>query len=262
MAKSALEKECSVVLNIHDHTEEEEEDGASSSTLKSSEARALLPRRDRLVLESETSDSTNGVEIELADLGPPAAERNEEEVNPSEIEADCLVDIGKNPKLRRILKEWEKRFEASSLRIEKKSTRSINAKNELYQLIGFYSVFQGVVLTAVAQGSLIQCQQSWGPASLSLLASVATIVSVYIKLKNYSEHKKALEEETADSKALQSRIFLLKKVGKNFTFPATRDKRTTSKGLEPLYIVAVIVALILFSGITLASCFAILCHNR
>ncbi len=167
----------------------------------------MLPECDCFVWESETRDSTNGVEIEFADQGPTtaSAERNEEEeeevvvdsepVNPSEIEADCLVDIDSVPKLNRILTEWENRFEVSSLRIEKKSTRSINAKNELYQLIGFYSVFQGVVLTAVAQTSHIQC-----PVLLSLLASIATIVSVYIKLESYSRHRKALEEETADSK--------------------------------------------------------------
>jgi hypothetical protein len=212
MAKSALENEYSFVVDIHRNTEEK--DGASSSTLIYSETRALLPGRDRFVLEWKTRASTNGVEIELADHGPPAAlaERKEEEeediepVNPSEIEADCLVDIDSVPKLKRILAEWENRFQVSSLRIEKKSTRSINAKSELYQLIGFYSVFQGVVLTAVAQTSLIQCQQSWGPASLSLLVSIATILSVYIKLKSYSEHRKALEEETSDSqvKALLS----------------------------------------------------------
>jgi hypothetical protein len=208
MAKAAVEKEFSVVVNIGRNIEEP--DGASSSTLKYSETRALLAQRDRSEWASETRDSTNAVEIELADQGPPAAsaERNEEEeeeevlvlVNPSEIEADCLLEIDSVPKLKRILTEWEKRFEVSSLRIEKKNTRSINAKNELYQLIGFYSVFQGVVLTAVAQTSLMQCQQSWIPVSLSLLASIATIVSVYIRLKNYSDHRKALEEETAISK--------------------------------------------------------------
>jgi len=211
MAKAALEKEFSFVVNIDRNIEEQDE--ASSSTLKDSETRALLSEPDRFARESETRDSTNGCEIELVLQGPPAAstERNEEEeeeeaeevvvlVNPIEKEADCLVDIDSVPKLKRILTEWEKRFEASSVRIEKKSTRSINAKNELYQLIGFYSVFQGVVLTAVAQTNLIQCQQSWGPVSLSLLASIATIVSVYIKLKDYSEHRKALEEEIADSK--------------------------------------------------------------
>jgi hypothetical protein len=61
---------------------------------------------------------------------------------------------------------------------------------------------------------------------------------------------------------LESWIALLKKTGKNFKFPPIPVQRKTSKGLEPLYIVAVIVALILFSGIILASCFAILCHNR
>ncbi|KAH9566717.1 hypothetical protein CY35_04G143600, partial [Sphagnum magellanicum] len=184
--------------------------------------------------------------------------------------AERLLEIDSVPKLKRILKEWEKRFEVSSLRIEKKSTRSINAKNELYQLIGFYSVFQGVVLTAVAQTSLIQCQQSWGPVSLSLLASIATIVSVYIKLKDYGDHRKALEEETAISwsgkvcpsgLALHLRISKLKQAGKNFEFPEIPFGKKTSKGLVSLYIVAVILAPILFSGIALASCFAILCHH-
>jgi hypothetical protein len=102
-AKPALEKEFSFVVNIDRNIEEQ--DGASSSTLKYSGTRALLPERDRFVWESETRDSTNGVVIELADQGPPAAsaERNEEEeeevvvdsepVNPSEIEGDCLVDM-------------------------------------------------------------------------------------------------------------------------------------------------------------------------
>jgi hypothetical protein len=101
--KTAPEKEFSFVVNIDRNVEEQ--DGASSSTLKYSETRALLPERDRFMWESESRDSTNGVEIQLADQGPPAAsaENNEEEeeeeevvvdsepVNPSEIEADCLT---------------------------------------------------------------------------------------------------------------------------------------------------------------------------
>jgi hypothetical protein len=54
----------------------------------------------------------------------------------------------------------------------------------------------------------------------------------------------------------------LKHEGKNFGFPEIPLGIKPSKGLEPLYIVAVILALILFSGITLASCFVILCHPR
>jgi hypothetical protein len=32
-----------------------------------------------------------------------------------------------------------------------------NAKNELYQLINFYIVFQGIVFTIVAQGNTLNC---------------------------------------------------------------------------------------------------------
>ncbi len=72
-------------------------------------------------------------------------------------------------------------------------------QDRFYHLIGFY--FQvGVVLIVVAQPTFMKSLQFWGPVALSLLASIATIVSVWIKLKSYSEHRAALEEETADSK--------------------------------------------------------------
>jgi hypothetical protein len=54
----------------------------------------------------------------------------------------------------------------------------------------------------------------------------------------------------------------LKQAGKKFEFPEIPFGKKTSKGLVSLYIVAVILAPILFSGIALASCFAILCHHR
>ncbi len=72
-------------------------------------------------------------------------------------------------------------------------------QDRFYQLTGFY--FQvGVVLIVVAQTTFMMSSQFWGPVALTLLASIATIVSVWIKLKSYSEHRTALEEETADSK--------------------------------------------------------------
>jgi len=103
-------------------------------------------------------------------LEDAAAHVESKNVNPIEVEVECLLQIEKDPKLNRALIDWETQFKVALSRIEKKRTRSINTKNELYQLIGFYSVFQGVVLTAVAQKNLIRCSQSWGPASLSLLA--------------------------------------------------------------------------------------------
>jgi len=118
---------------------------------------------------------------------------------PDEVEADRSLQIDKDPKLRLLLRDWEKNYKVARERIEKKETRTINAKAELYQLLGFYSVFQGVVLTAVAQSNTLYCLSSWGPASLSLLASAVTVVSVHYKLTNYSRLKVALKDERTNA---------------------------------------------------------------
>ncbi len=118
---------------------------------------------------------------------------------PDEVEADRSLQIDNNPKLRLLLRDWEKNYKVARERIEKKETRTINAKAELYQLLGFYSVFQGVVLTAVAQSNTLYCLSSWGPASLSLLASAVTVVSVHYKLTNYSRLKVALKDERTNA---------------------------------------------------------------
>lgn len=175
---------------ISGEREEEEEEEETDPSVD--EARCLLEKEKK-----EDGKQLNGARKRN---GNPSEEEEEEEVNPVEEEARFLLEIEKNKKLKVTLREWEKRYKVARERIEKKSTRAINAKNELYQLIGFYSVFQGVVLTAVAQSSTIFCKQSWGPASLSLLASIVTVLSVHSKLISYSGLKSSLDQEIKDSK--------------------------------------------------------------
>jgi hypothetical protein len=55
----------------------------------------------------------------------------------------------------------------------------------MYQLLGFYSVFQGVVFNTVATSTKLTCQSSWLPAVLSLLIFVSTATSVHYKLTDY-----------------------------------------------------------------------------
>jgi hypothetical protein len=236
--------------------EEEEEEEETDPSVDDDEARCLL----------ETEKQLNGARKRN---GNPS-EEEEEEVNPVEEEARFLLEIEKNKKLKVTLREWEKRYKVARERIEKKSTRAINAKNELYQLIGFYSVFQGVVLTAVAQSSTIFCKQSWGPASLSLLASIVTVLSVHSKLISYSGLKSSLDQEIKDSKVLHEQIGELKARGKKFDFRWFKDKlrskekdkdksRTKTQKLEKRYYWAIIAALLLFSVIILLCCIIVLC---
>ncbi|CAK9213840.1 unnamed protein product [Sphagnum troendelagicum] len=90
-------------------------------------------------------------------------------------EREALHRIHEDPKLSRFLEEWETYLEDAPAHVESKNVNPIET-------------------------NLIRCSQSWGPASLSLLASVATIASVYAKLKDYSQLRRALEEETNDSR--------------------------------------------------------------
>jgi hypothetical protein len=119
--------------------------------------------------------------------------------NPHEAKARHLFDIRADKNLNCLLDDWQKEFKVARDRIETKSTRTNNAKNDLYQWIGFFSVFQGVILTAVAQSTTLGCQQSWAPAALSLIASLVTVVSVHFKLVNYYRLDANLSKESHQS---------------------------------------------------------------
>jgi hypothetical protein len=147
-------------------------------------------------------------------------EDDDRPVNADEVKADRLYDIAKNEKLNLLLKDWEKQFKVARERIETKTTRTNSAKKDLYQWIGFFSVFQGVVLTAVAQSSTLGCHQSWAPALLSLIASVVTIVSVRFKLKSYRALEVNLEDETYYSTVRTFPVFIYIHISDSAAFSA------------------------------------------
>jgi hypothetical protein len=196
-------------------------------------------------------------------------EDDDDVVNADQVKAERLYEIAKCEKLSLLLKDWEKQFKVARERIETKTTRTNSAKNDLYQWIGFFSVFQGVVLTAVAQSSTLGCQQSWAPASLSLIASVVTIVSVHFKLKSYRGLEVNLAEEIHDSKILHEQIAELKTQGTSFDFSwfldrakrqeEERQKADKKKTDYWSWDWAVILALVLFSTIILLCCILVLC---
>jgi hypothetical protein len=63
----------------------------------------------------------------------------------STAELGSLLEIENDPTLRLQLKNWEEQAKSISRRIERKENRTYAVKNEVYQLLGFYLVFQGVV---------------------------------------------------------------------------------------------------------------------
>jgi len=257
-----------IVIQVH----EGEISATTANSTENAEVNRQAQETDCLlpIQDNQTEEQENQLNRAHNRNGNPGEDND---VIPEKVHAQNLRQIEENSELRLILREWEKGFELARERIEKKSTRAFNAKSELYQLIGFYSVFQGVVLTAVAQSTTIHCAQRWGPASLSLLASLVTVASVHFKLRSYSKLKCSLDKEEGESKVLSEQILELKAKGENFQFSWFKTKsyakdfqskkpKKKPQGLKRKYYWAVMVALLLFSTIILLCCIIVLCGPK
>lgn len=104
-----------------------------------------------------------------------------------------------NKKIKVALKNWELKRKEHENRLDRKEVRSGQCKNEVYQLVGYFVVFQGVMFTAVAQSNMLFCKNVWSPVLLSVLASIATIAGVSQKLQSFQslEVTIASEKQTA-----------------------------------------------------------------
>jgi len=190
------------------------------------------------------------------------------ESDPNYQGAQRLYEIKKDQQLTWLLEEWEKQFKASQDSKLQEEARLKNAKHDLYQWIGFYSVFQGVVFTTVALSNTLGCRQSWGPTLLSLIASVVTIVTVHFRFRDYEKLKTDVERRRIEAKELHAKLAELKLQGKQFDFSwflkRSRDSSGESGkktvGLKRRYYWAAIGALLLFSSGVLLFCNVLLCE--
>jgi len=125
---------------------------------------------------------------------PPVTDDKSDTDNGNKSTAHSLRIIDKDPEKKLFLKNWETKRSDLNKKINSKSTDVITVKGDLYQFIGLYSVFQGVILTAVAQSNSLSCNSAWAPGLLSLFASVVTLASVYSKLHNYHVQKNIVHD--------------------------------------------------------------------
>lgn len=103
---------------------------------------------------------------------------------------------------RAALTTWIEKIEIiKHMKLQRKSEmRTI--MNEVYQLVSLYSVFVGVVLTAVATSDRLECQHLWGPIGLSLFVYFMVVVVAFTKFKEIGD----LEEKRAINKQKKKEI--------------------------------------------------------
>jgi hypothetical protein len=93
------------------------------------------------------------------------------------------------------LKDWQSSAELMGKRVEKKEKEIRSIRNEIYQVVGFYSAFQGLLLTAIAQSNLLHWNNRGYPLALSAFATGIAATGVVQKNKIISDLKKTLASE-------------------------------------------------------------------
>jgi hypothetical protein len=92
------------------------------------------------------------------------------------------------------LEEWQNNLVLLGNRVDKRREESHNIRNEVYQLVGFFSAFQALLLTAVAQSSLLHKNNRAFPLALSAVATVLTVLGFHQKNRKIRELRKTIKD--------------------------------------------------------------------
>jgi hypothetical protein len=129
------------------------------------------------------------------------------------------------------LTEWADQLHVLEAKVSRRTKRVDSLTNEIYQLVGLYSVFVGVVLTAV-QSERVQCQHVWSPIVLCLLPCFIIAHVVEKKLVNI---RKTRKEIAIDEKSRHVHLINLGKLkAKRHEFDFSKDIEVVKVDLKKL----------------------------
>ncbi|KAI5073880.1 hypothetical protein GOP47_0011893 [Adiantum capillus-veneris] len=193
------------------------------------------------------------------------------------------IFTSENHEHRVTLEDWTKQYESSERHLVRKQANCSSARSDLYQILGLFFVFQGVVLTAVAQANQLRCHNWILPFFLCLLTSLAAFGACLQKLKEISELTEQHRLERAHYVSLRRSIENLKQEGVSFDVrkgqpelkgPYTEAESSGRGSIDNVcssfshfcsvwilsYAGAVLLLLCVFSALTLFSVHQILCN--
>jgi hypothetical protein len=141
-------------------------------------------------------------------------------------------------KVRFALKTWRAQYKELKSRQDGKNGDVKDMKSDMYQLIGFFSVFQGVLFQGVTQLQ-IACKFRYIPIALSVAASLGTIIGVSLKFSDLLDIQERSNGDAISIKVLLYYINGIQRQGKDFSFlppadpPAIAPAVVNSTGCVP-----------------------------
>jgi hypothetical protein len=114
------------------------------------------------------------------------------------------------------INSWKVAFEhASNQRtmlenqIHKREEEMRSVKNEIYQVVGFFSAFQGLLITAAAQSNLLHCNNVGFILALSAFATAVAVFGIWQKITAMEEMRSANIYSTDSMKVSPYNIFFM-----------------------------------------------------
>lgn len=169
------------------------------------------------------------------------------------------------------LEEWQRKEEYLSNSVSRREVRSAELTNQIYNIFGWFAVFQGVVLTAVSQLTQTQtahseplCGKIWFPIVLTGCATLATIVGILHKFTSLQSLEFTIHTEKQAKIEVAKRASCLRREGpQKFKFHLNTDNARLATSAKPFWKnrFLVIVALVIFTLIFILSYFVILCDT-
>lgn len=133
-------------------------------------------------------------------------------------------------KVRFALKTWRAQYKELKSQQDGKNGDIKDMKSDMFQLIGFFSVFQGVLFQGVTQLS-IACEFRYIPIALSVAATLGTIFGVSLKFSDLLDIKERSNGYAISIKVLLFYINEIQRQGKDFSFLPVADLSANDSAL-------------------------------
>ncbi len=107
------------------------------------------------------------------------------------------------------VEEYSNRRTMFENRIYKTEEKICSVKNELYQVVGFFSAFQGLLITAAAQSNLLRCNNVGFILALSAFATAVAVFGIGQKNRTMTDLRTVTNNCTLFMKVSPYNLFFL-----------------------------------------------------
>ncbi|KAH9544233.1 hypothetical protein CY35_13G107900 [Sphagnum magellanicum] len=193
---------------------------------------------------------------------------SDEPINPEEIRIHYLPQVQGLMPTR--INVWKVAFEEISnqkkllqKQFDKTEEEIRSVKNEIYQVIGFFSAFQGLLITAAAQSNLLRCNNVGFILALSAFATALAVFGIWQKIMAMEKLRFDNIRNDHSQKVVRDSLYKLKILAFKIAFDPyihIGDAPRTRTGFAARKEIWLVVSVFAFGGLCIVAMRQIVCN--